>query len=273
MHKVQDVTTPPTLDKMVNFISAMGQMIPCNPPLLPSECKCSRCGRADNGMTCRVNAQSGDGPVMWFCCNQDCLNYNIETMPAFGDKVVPMPRAVEWPKFCERYEIPTQFHKIKFEGLVHYHKSDAIADMRNYAHKPTSFGWFKGDAGTGKTCACYAILELFLRERTSAAFYTGEGLMEKWLDDAKSQVPNLKHKLREVELLVIDDFAQRDPPQGFMAFLFNLMDHRMGWERGTLITTNMGDAEMRALCGEPLIDRLSTATLKKKFTGASLRGK
>lgn len=266
----QDILDHGSKIRMVNFISSMGKMIECSPPKLPSECGCPRCG-SQQGMTCLVDSQIQEGAVMWFCLNIDCIKGNTNRSEFLATKVLKIPRAVDWVRFCERYGISNKFHNVRFEDLTRFQSQETVQKMRDYAYKPHSFAWLQGDPGTGKTYASYCMLELFTREKTQAVFYTGETLLEHWISDSNNPT-GLKDRLRNTELLVIDDFAQREPSGGFMGFIFNLLNHRMDWDnRGTIITTNLNTVDLNDVCKPALMDRLKTAVLKMHFKGESLR--
>lgn len=251
-------------DKMVNYIWSCGQVIYCNPPLLSSECKCPRCGQIGNGSTCLENSGRG-----WFCNNLDCVNHHLSFEKT---QAVTAKRAMDWVVFCNQYNIGNLFHNIKFEDLTKFHSSERIELIREFAFRPYSLGVLHGDPGTGKTYIAFSVLELYLRYRNSAVYYESEMLKFAWLDSSKSA--DLTLRLRDTELLVIDDFAQGDLSPGYAAFVFSVINYRMGFDnKGTILTTNASVDKLEKYTGGAFLDRLRTARLNIRFKGLSLREK
>lgn len=257
-----DMTLVPKAN-MVNMILNYDQVVRLEAPKLSSEVHCFRCGQTEKGMTCRYDPASC-GDIAWFCGNPDCMKYFKDNK--VGGKIAPSPkRALSWEAFCQSNGLGDLNHKIRFETLDHDEKK--ILHMRNFAQKPTGIALFIGQKGSGKTYACLAILELYTRSNRQSAFYTADTLQDAWLSEFKGNAAlNLKYKLKELSLLVIDDFAQKEPPPGFMGFVFDVINYRMQWsDKGTIITTNISLTQMAQYCGEALNDRISSASLKINF--------
>lgn len=101
-----------------------------------------------------------------------------------------------------------------------------------------------GDIGTGKTMIAAAIANTIAQAGYSARFTTItqlQTMLKRW-DEASDTMDDLKR----CALLVIDDFGQERVTEWSSAQLFDLLDHRCGARRPTILTTNLGAAGLRA---------------------------
>lgn len=234
---------------LTHIISSQGKMIRCEPPKMTDEIVCPNCGSSEYGMTCLHDpAQSGD--VMWFCSLPECIALNLQSQ---GKPPEKKKRAQEWIDVCKRFNIGDKNYGIRFEDLKR--SQDTIRNMRNFAQKPGSTGLFMGHKGSGKTWSCLAILELFTRFSVDCHFTTAQTLQDQWLESEHKNV--FKYRLIEVTLLIIDDFGQSPPADGFMTFIFDIVNNRDQWSnRGTIFTTNADPDLLLKYCGAALTDRL-----------------
>lgn len=225
-------------------------------PIMSNEARCPMCG-GTNGMTCAVDpVRTKDN--MWFCLEDDCRAMIDRSYPK-GDQWTPKSkRSVEWPLFCEMNDMGDLVHDVAFEKIEQ--SSAKIEYLLKFAKAPKGIILMEGDTGTGKTYASMALCELFTRTNSSCMFFTGDGLSKKWQDTFKSERPSgLIQKLKEVNLLVVDDFGTGEPSPGFMQFFMELINTRLQWSnRGTVISTNLDDKRLGKFCGEALTDRLNT---------------
>lgn len=248
----------PTNYVLTHIISSRGQMTRCEPPEMSDKIICPNCGSSEFGMTC-LHDPKESADVMWFCSKYECLQLNIKSTARPPQKA---KRAQEWIDVCKRFNIGDKNYQIRFEDLNR--SKEAIQDMRNFAQKPGSTGLIRGHKGSGKTWACLAILELFTRVSVDCIFITAQSLQDQWLASERKDV--FKHRFLEVQLLIIDDFGQSSPPDGFMSFIFDIVNHREQWStKGTIFTTNADADLLLKYCGAALTDRLLHGELNYKF--------
>lgn len=225
-------------------------------PILNTEVTCPMCG-GKNGRSCLIDPKLSD-KRMWFCCEDSCMEM-VKRSYFKGNQTIPkLKRAVEWPLFCEMNDMGDLVHDVTFEKVEQ--SSAKIEYLIKFAKTPKGIILMEGDTGTGKTYASMALCELFTRTNSSCLFYTGKRLAKAWQESFKSERPSgLVEKLKEVQLLVVDDFGTGEPTPAFMEFFMDLINTRTQWSnRGTVISTNLNDKSLGKFCGEALADRLNT---------------
>lgn len=242
--------------KLVDFQAGIFCFEKLPEPVISTTLTCSSCdGNAHYVVL--VDSSVSDEKV-WICANGLCMTNNRKTSSTSTKTSTVSRRAILWPLFCELNGIGDLDHGVSFEKVE---QSEAkIAYMRKFALAPQGIIVMQGSKGTGKTYAAMAICELFTRARESAMFITQRQLMSSWLETFKDVgCTNFIERLKNKELLVIDDFGTSEISDKFMAFFFDLIDHRMKWSsKGTIITTNLDDEKLSDFCGEALTSRLNT---------------
>lgn len=119
-----------------------------------------------------------------------------------------------------------------------------------------------GPPGTGKTFTAAAIFNEIYCETKS--FIVVPELNIKWQDSFKSReesLGNLLFKLQETSLLVLDDIGSRPPTDGFLDFLYALINFRINNAMPTIFTTNLTSDEMKAKLGEALFSRICSGKI------------
>ena len=204
-----------------------------------------------------VNSENKD-KMVWLCGNGDCLTYKLrKKLQATNTPPTPL-KPQEWPLFCEINGIGDVNHDVRFENINQ--TKEKIAFLRKFATNPHGIALMKGGTGNGKTYAAMATCELFIRSNntTFCIFCTQKQMMSEWLKEF-NQVNCYIDRITKCRLLVVDDFGTGNLPPGFMSFFMDLINTRMQFtDRGTIITTNLNDAELEKVCGEALWDRIST---------------
>lgn len=235
---------------MISIISALGENKRLTQPQKSSEIVCPKCFSSEFGAT----FMESPGVYMWFCSKQECLNYNISQYDK--NQGVIKTSNFTWPQFCDKFEVGDIYHDLTFEQIDQ--KQKYLDHFLQFAKKPSNILIFGGETDSGKTFAALGMLEYFSRTSTSCAFYTSESLQRKWL--ASLNDGNKVHffdQLAKVDFLVLDDFGQREPPPGFITFVFDVISNRISWtSRGTLITTNLDPDKLASYCKEALANRL-----------------
>jgi len=222
-------------------------------PFVSSEHRCEYCGGGDFHTPLK-NQTPGCTHRAWLCGNVHCAVYTAKKHTKTTQTTAPTPRALEWPLFCETNDVGDLWHSVRFEDI---HQPIAkIEYLRKFAMKPFGIIHMQGPSGCGKTYAALATCELFTRTNLSAKFITQTKMQQKWLSSEKT---DFVEWLEKVQLLVIDDFATGEVPNGFMKFFMDLINTRIQWtNRGTIITTNLSDKQFMEICGEALTDKINT---------------
>lgn len=239
-------------DCFVNFYYSQSGFTPIDPPVRANEFCCPFCG----GEEFFIYSVSVDQKA--WGCGRVCEG-SKQRSQSLGAVTPQIPkRALEWALFCELNDIGDLKHDIRFEKIE---QSPAKVDyLLKFATKPVGVILMQGTKGNGKTYASLGVCEYFTRKNTSAKFTTQKQMLNDWLMTFKSDRPsNYVQMVTECNLLVVDDFGTGDIPPGFMSFFMELIDKRTQWsDRGTIITTNLNDADFSKYCGEALNDRIST---------------
>ena len=225
-------------------------------PVLSNEYECSSCSGKDHYLPILNPALSSK--KAWLCANPFCEVYKNKNR--FGGVTTPTQpkRALLWPLFCELNGLGDSSHDVKFEGLQ---QSQGKVDyLTKFSANPKGNIIMRGNPGTGKTYSSLALCELFTRKNTSCIFTTQKKMVGDWLDTFKTdKISTYIDRVKNCNLLVIDDFGTGEVSPGFMSFFMDVIDTRMQWtNRGTVITTNLTPANMAIFCGQALMDRLNT---------------
>jgi hypothetical protein len=266
----RQMVRPQIQPKMVHQIAVIGGWKHLAQPTLSSELECPIC-KEKSHLTPLINPSLGDERV-WMCGNVSCFIYKKENGP-MATTTPPIPkRAVLWPLFCEINDIGNTHHDVLFEKIEQ--SQGKIDYLKKFVAKPNGIIIMRGKPGQGKTYCALGVCEYFTRTSVSANVTTQKQLLEKWLENNTTQkYSNYFRKLKEINLLVIDDFGTSDISPGFMGFIMDLINTRMQWnDRGTIITTNLDKNKLSDFCGDALMDRLNTGQ-QFSFEGDTRREK
>ena len=239
-------------DCFVHYYFSQGGYVPIDPPVRANEFCCPFCGEEDFFIYTVSKDQKAWG------CGRVCKGSRQRSTS--GGDITPQTqkRALEWPKFCELNGIGDLKHDVRFEKIEQ--AAPKVDYLLKFATKPMGIILMQGTKGNGKTYASLGVCEYFTRKNTFAIFTTQTQMQQNWLLTFKSDIHNRYiQSVTTCNLLVIDDFGIGDIPPGFMTFFFELIDQRAQWsDRGTIITTNLNDADFSRYCGEALNDRIGT---------------
>lgn len=273
MKKHVDICKKKAFEKkaiLCDHVTTPDGIIPLLSPILSTEKSCDWCSGSD--CYCPYVGSGNPTSKTWLCANVHCDVYIKRSLVKMTRTIPKRFRAILWPVWCELNGIGDLCYDIRFENLDQDAKK--VSYMLKFAQSPRNILLMQGDKGTGKTYACLAICELFTRNNTSCTFTTQKGMADKWLDTFDRKIHNeYINSLKNVCLLVIDDFGTGDIPQGFLTFFMDLINYRIQWkEKGTIITTNLSETKITFLCGEPFSDRLNTGMIFK-YEGKTKRKK
>lgn len=82
-----------------------------------------------------------------------------------------------------------------------------------------------------------------------------------------------KHRMKQVELLVIDDLAIRNITEAFMNEFYEVVNHRVNEDLATIYTSNEPLHNLTEIFGERIISRIEGSTALYPFTGKDHRRK
>lgn len=140
--------------------------------------------------------------------------------------------------------------------------------------------YFCGNVGTGKTTVAITILNEYLIARV-IQHLKGEKRIEvnpvlfiklaefqniynsqfrgtpDMQNESAMKYYKFKQKMKEVDLLIIDDIALRGCPEGFQNELYEIIDHRATDDATTIFTSNVTYEELPEYVGERIVSRIS----------------
>jgi DNA replication protein DnaC len=139
--------------------------------------------------------------------------------------------------------------------------------------------YFTGNTGTGKTTTVVTILNEYLLARVKQYVSGGKPITvnpvlfvrlaefqniynsqfrgtPEMQNDSAVKYYSFKQKMKEVELLVIDDIALRGCPEGFQNELYEIIDTRATEDATTFFTSNVVYEELPEYVGERITSRI-----------------
>ena len=120
--------------------------------------------------------------------------------------------------------------------------------------------WFFGSTGTGKTTLAMLISKTAMEADRTVAIYSLPRLLSmlrgSYDDDALYSLNDLIDRLCAVDLLHIDDVGSEQSSPWVLEQLYTIINTRYEDGRAILVTTNLGDAELRAQIGDRTVSRL-----------------
>ncbi len=117
----------------------------------------------------------------------------------------------------------------------------------------------RGPVGTMKTTLAVAVLQCWLRRGGSAHFITMPSLVDNIFaakSISKEDWNQFEMRLRQTPLLILDDLGAEWTFGWVQTKVDAIIAERYNRRRATLITTNLGSADMRSRYTDRIIDRL-----------------
>ena len=117
----------------------------------------------------------------------------------------------------------------------------------------------RGPVGTMKTTLAVAVLQCWLRHGGSARFITMPSLVDNIFaakSISKEDWNQFEMRLRQTPLLILDDLGAEWTVGWVQTKVDAIIAERYNRRRATLITTNLGSADMRRRYTDRIIDRL-----------------
>jgi len=163
--------------------------------------------------------------------------------------------------------LPKRFHGVSFDREPVASMNDAlIREVRTYVRhigERLAEGrgiWFVGGVGTGKTTLAMLISKAAMEADRTVAIYSLPRLLallrETYDDDAEFSLNQLIDRLCSVDLLHIDDVGAEQSSPWVLEQLYTIINTRYEDGRAVLVTTNLGDDDLRAQIGDRTVSRL-----------------
>jgi len=173
----------------------------------------------------------------------------------------------QWTEFCVINRIPPQYQEASLD-------SPTMAPPRvvaggEWIQAPASL-LITGNVGRGKTYFMHALMKrlISLYGRGCLRFFKSKTLDDRLLECINDfgSTQWMMESLREIPYLFIDDFGVDRSTERLERDYYDLIDDRGSWERPTVISTNLQDAEIEAKYGARITSRL------RRFKGIAFGG-
>lgn len=189
--------------------------------------------------------------------------------------------------FWKTRNVPSKYSDYFIENLpISEDNPKVYSAIKNYCEnvidrvQGTNRGiYFCGNTGTGKTASAVTILNEYLLARV-IQHVTGKKQIEfnpvlfikladlqniynsqfrgsnEMQNTASERYYSFKQRMKEVDLLVIDDVALRGLPEGFQNELYEIIDYRATEDITTIITSNIPYEELPEFVGDRIASRI-----------------
>lgn len=185
----------------------------------------------------------------------------------------------------EKAGIDRRYQNITFAEIekrgVPTHLKTSFSKVKKYSEKLDHYVYYgqgfilKGTTGTLKTTFSVAILRRWLEMGNRGLFVTMAGLLDRLnVLKARNKVEwaSYEQKLREIDLLVLDDLGAEDCTPWDVSKIDAIVCERYNKAKPILITTNLSNEEIKMKYNERIYDRLkNTSILTLVMNGESLR--
>jgi DNA replication protein DnaC len=166
--------------------------------------------------------------------------------------------------------LPRRFREVSFdrEPLLSMERTapHVIRAVRHYCRSIASNLdegrglWFFGGTGTGKTTLAMLISKTAMETDRTVAIYSLPRLLSmlrgSYDEDALYSLNDLIDRLCAVDLLHIDDVGAEQSSAWVLEQLYTIINTRYEDGRAVLVTTNLGDDDLRAQIGDRTVSRL-----------------
>jgi hypothetical protein len=174
------------------------------------------------------------------------------------------------PRRMEDLGVPYLYENCTLDGC----KNQIVKDfLKDWAKEPKGFILFVGSSGRGKTFTACSAIDLYRNNfKNRARFINVSNLYVEWrkcFTDNKSEM-DLFSIMKSEELLVLDDIGIRTPSEGFLDFLYLIINARSEEPVGTIVTTNLTSVQMMEKFGDAITSRLCSGKIFK-FEGKDQR--
>jgi DNA replication protein DnaC len=182
--------------------------------------------------------------------------------------------------------LPKRFREVSFERepvvSIEHRAPHVVREVRRYcreiaANLEEGRGiWFTGDVGTGKTTLAMLVSKLAMEADRTVAIYSLPRLLgmlrDTYGDDAPLSLNELIDRLCVVDLLHIDDVGAEQTSAWVLEQLYTIVNTRYEDGRAVMVTTNLGEDDLRAQIGDRTVSRLNEMCTVLPLHGEDQRG-
>lgn len=161
--------------------------------------------------------------------------------------------------------IPKRFWDIDWRKLNI--PKDQCDKLNKWANNKRGNCILKGPTGRGKTYCAVALMYCFNQWKKIAwsdqRFVELSALNQEWLANMSDYYLNVTKAniLKSCKVLVLDDIGVRRPSDGFLDYLFSILNHRSNDpELITIYTTNLNSKEWQDLMSPRVVSRAAEKT-------------
>lgn len=177
-----------------------------------------------------------------------------------------------WLQFCELNGIYTKYRACELNDKV---KDSHKEFIEAWVASPKCSVMLQGLQGRGKTWALSYMMRRIV-ERVAIGhvrYFNSKDLDDRCLEELKKYGTNsyFLRQVYEVPFLFIDDFGTDRATDRNVSDWYTIIDKRTGWERPTVLSTNLDDKEIVEYYGKRIASRLSECQ-GLVFEGLDLRG-
>jgi DNA replication protein DnaC len=239
-----------------------GQCLPFALSKKASEVKCGVCGNTEGYAVNMIGIPGYNYDMTkgvrksWSCMNSQCIQDN-----ASGSKKEPY--SIE-KLSMQRCDVPDEFCSSDIEQL-NGEQLKFISQIKEFCLKFHGYLLISGTPGIGKTFIATACMQEFLKKDDDCKFINSSELYIKWLEAKKIfGDTDLLDKYSKCKLLILDDLGVIAPKDGFLEFLYILLNRRISSSNlGTIITSNLDSKSMSEKLGFPIVSRVSSGLIIK----------
>lgn len=117
-----------------------------------------------------------------------------------------------------------------------------------------------GNPGTGKTHLACAVANAYQKQDKTVAFMSVAAMIRKiresYRPDSAMTEGEAISAFRDIDLLLLDEVGRQKGDEKEINLLMEVINERYGWEKPTVLISNLDLGKMNSLLGEPIIDRM-----------------
>ncbi|MEC9452986.1 MAG: ATP-binding protein [Cyanobacteriota bacterium] len=117
-----------------------------------------------------------------------------------------------------------------------------------------------GNPGTGKTHLACAVANAYQQQDKTVAFMSVAAMIRKiresYRSDSSMTEGEAIRAFRDIDLLLLDEVGRQKGDEKEINLLMEVINERYGWEKPTVLLSNLDLGKMNSLLGEPIIDRM-----------------
>lgn len=221
-------------------------------PCKASEVNCPMCGGVDGYQVFMNNFDE----KAWSCCKTECIMKN-----AYPNEIEKIQYTQPKPSMA-LCGVPTDFIDANFNDVF---DKEYVTDTKKFCEKFRGMLLISGASGAGKTYLSIACIQEYIKKNDDCKFINTSELYIFWLEAKKNFSDlSLLEKYSQCQLLVIDDLGTIAPKDGFLEFLYLLLNRRVNNSFfGTIITTNLDGKKMEEVLGSAIVSRVASGLIIK----------